>query len=222
MIHTIPSTAWGNGYIAGLVVGEGNFTIAISKVLSCRLGYHVRPIFQIELSRVDEPLLRSVQTFFGFGSINFPKPRKRVKLESPTVRYTVTAIRECGVLESFFSKNPLIGAKAQAFAQWSKCLSVIREGRHTATEGFREIISLRDSINQIRRPSTFRNEYLLKTTASCVVEGRNIKTWTDAETQLVNDFIEGQMTRQSLITTLGRPTASVAAKITRIRSQKKK
>src|SRR5690349_24162865 len=77
---------WARGYLSGLVCGEGNFTVAVVKASTCRLGFHVRPIFQIELGMVDEPLIRAVREFFGFGCVSFPTPRTRAKNGSSTVR----------------------------------------------------------------------------------------------------------------------------------------
>jgi hypothetical protein len=218
----IPKTAWGEGFLSGLVCGEGNFTIAIAKAASCRLGYHVRPIFQIELGRVDEPLIAAVRDFFGFGSISFPAPRKRARNESPTIRYSVTAMADCDRLEAFFASSPLVGVKRLAFAVWCKCLIVIRQGRHTATDGFREIVALRSSINQFRRPSTFREQETLNGTASTVAEARDLAVWSPSEIVLVKKYLLGRMTRPDLVAALGRTTASVANQITRLRKAKGK
>jgi hypothetical protein len=218
----IPKTVWGEGFLSGLVCGEGNFTIAIAKSSSCRLGYHVRPIFQLELGIVDEPLVAAVHGFFGFGGVSFPTTRKRVTNESPTVRYSVTAMADCGRLEAFFTASPLVGVKRLAFDVWCKCLKVIREGRHTATDGFREIVALRSSINQFRRPSTFRDQGHLNETAAAVTEARNLAVWSASEIALVKKYLAGKMTRPELIATLGRTTASVANQITRLRKEEGK
>jgi hypothetical protein len=219
MRKLIPPTEWGKGFVAGLVCGEGNFTIAISRQPSCRLGYHIRPIFQIEMGKIDEHLIVAVRDFFGFGGIIFPAPRTRARNESPTVRYTVTAMADCLRLETFFSSSPLIGAKRLAFGVWCRCLAIIRSGRHTATEGFREIVELRETINQFRRPSTFRTQHTLKGTATEVECQRDLAVCSDTEIKMVLKYLAGKMTRPELIESLGRTTASVANQIKRLRSK---
>ena len=222
MTIAIPKTPWGEGFMSGLVCGEGNFTIAIAKAKSCRLGYHVRPIFQIELGKVDEQLVAAIRDFFGFGSISFPAPRKREGNESPTVRYSVTAMADCVRLETFFAASQLVGVKQRAFNVWCKCLTIIREGRHTATDGFREIVHLRSTINQFRRPSTFRDQAILNDTAAVVTESRELAVWSPSELELVKKYLRGKMTRPELIDMLCRTTASVANQIKRLRNQKGK
>ena len=204
------------GFVAGLVCGEGNFTIAVSRQSNCRLGVHARALFQLEMSRVDERLLISVSEFFGFGYLNYPRPRTRVARESPTCKYLVTDINGCMSLIDFFTENPLIGAKQESFEKWAKCVRVIRSGRHTSDDGMREILRLRDGMNPFRRPSSYvqpaAHEALLRPTG-----GRVIHPWSDHELDIARQYLAGQITRKSLGDQLDRTTASVAAQLTRMR-----
>ena len=213
---TDPSSAWDCGFVSGLVCGEGNFTIAIPKVRSCRLGYHVRPVFQVELSVVDELLIRQLLAFFGFGSVSYCS-RIRSANESATIRWSVTAMADCRSIESFFLANPLIGAKGRAFEIWRRCLSIIQQNKHTSTEGFLEIVSLREEINQNSRPRNFRNRAHLEASPLPVLKARLLKVWTVDEKELVARYIELGGNRAKLIQKLGRSEASVATQITRQR-----
>ena len=207
---------WMRGFISGLVCGEGNFTIAVAKQSNCKLGYHARAIFQIELHINDAPLLEIVKDFFGFGGIVYPKPRTRVRNESPTCRYFVTAIPDCKKLVDFFTANPLVGMKQRAFEVWAQCLVVIADGRHTSSDGFNVILELRESINQMRRPSTFRGAEHIE--ASSVQDGRRIESWTAEEEGQIRRYLAGQMTRQALNEALGRGIASISNKVVRMRA----
>jgi LAGLIDADG endonuclease len=204
---------WAAGFICGLVCGEGSFGINVTKSPSCRIGFHARPVFQLELHRCDEELICSVKAFFGFGSVNYPKPRTRARNESPTCKYVATAITDCEALVRFFTANPLVGAKNRSFSAWSQCIALLRTGRHTSTEGFAEILRLRAGINQTRRPSTFRMEAPTDADA----QGRILATWTADELQLVHQYLAGALSRGELVVRLGRSTASVANQITRLR-----
>ncbi len=207
---------WTRGFISGLVCGEGNFTIAVAKRPACRLGYHVRAIFQIELHINDAPLLEMVREFFGFGGIVYPKPRTRARNESPTCRYFVTAVPDCKKLVAFFTVNRLIGTKQRAFETWAACLEIIAAGRHTSSEGFTAILDLRESINQMRRPSTYRG--IAQVDAVAVQDGRRLASWTAEEEAHVYRYLAGQMTRQALNAVLGRSVASISNKIVRMRT----
>ena len=208
-----------NGFVAGLVCGEGNFTIAVVKSDSCRLGYHVRPIFQIELSIKDINLLETVRNFLGTGCIYFPKPRTRVRAESPTCRYTVSAIHDCTIIAAFFRTNPVLGIKQGAFETWDKCLAIIERGEHTDTNGFNRILELRKNINQIRRPSTYREQEMITSTAREVSERRMFAVWSDTEISLVRAYVKGEIQRPALEEVIHRSPASLANQITRVRKQ---
>lgn len=208
---------WMSGFISGLVCGEGNFTIAIAKQPHCKLGYHVRAIFQIELHIADAGLLKKVKAFFGVGGINHPKPRTRVRNESPTCRYFVTAIPDCKKLVEFFRANPLVGVKQQAFEVWAQCLEVIAAGRHTSSEGFNQIVEMRAGINQIRRPSTFRAVEQIE--ATDVSDGRRLATWTAEEETQITRYLAGQITRGELNKIIGRSVPSISNKIKRMRRE---
>ncbi len=210
---------WMAAFFSGLVCGEGNFCITIAKNPNTRLGYHVRPIFQVEMHETDKPLLELMHAFFGFGSIIHPKPRTRVVNESPTVKYVVTAINDCFRLADFFQQNPLIGSKQQSFDVWFECLSIIKTGRHNSSEGFREIVEARKGLNRIRRPSTFRTFDIPEDVPPVVVTGRKISSWTKDEEALVRRYVRGDMTRPDLDSLLLRDTASISNKIVRMRKR---
>jgi hypothetical protein len=213
------SRDWMSGFIAGLVCGEGNFTIAIAKNDACRLGYHVRPIFQIELSIKDLLLLEVVRDFLGVGCIYFPKPRTRVHNESPTCRYTVSAIGDCCTIAAFFQSNPVLGIKQGAFEVWVECLAIIERGEHTDSSGFSRIVELRQNINQIRRPSTYREQEIITETARQISQRRTLSVWNDTEIALVRSYVTGEIQRSELEKAIHRSPASLSNQITRIRKR---
>lgn len=206
-------------FISGLVCGEGNFTIAVCKAPHTKLGYHVRPIFQIELHQNDEPLLRKVKDFFGLGSFCLPKMRENRPNSSPSCRYSVTAINDCLKLVQFFEKNPLIGMKQKAFEVWRECLKIIVQGRHTTTEGFNEIIRIRSNINQVRRPPTFRLEKTLSEAANKTDIARRILMWTGEEERIIEKYLLGAITRREVDARIPRNKASLSNKIVRMRKE---
>jgi len=207
------------GFVSGLVCGEGNFSISITRNESCRLGYHVRPIFQIELHRHDAPLLELLRDFFGFGGINYPKPRTRQRNESPTCKYVVTSISDCLALSRFFIENPLIGVKQQGFLVWTECLAIIASGEHTSSEGFRQIAEKRAQINHIRRPSTHRGYDALTEDARSAATPRKLRMWSKDEEALIFDYLYGAITRQELQERTGRHGPSLDNKISRLRKR---
>lgn len=124
---------------------------------------------------------------------------------------------DCHSIEAFFIANPLIGAKQRAFEMWRRCLSLIRQNRHTSTEGFLEIVSLRSQINQTSRPRSFRTQQQLEASAIPVIKPRLLEIWTNEEKEMVARYITLGGNRTHLIETLGRSEASVSNQITRQR-----
>ena len=216
---TIRTTEWMSGFMSGLVCGEGNFAVAIAKHPQARLGFTVHPIFQIELSKKDRPLLETVRDFFGCGGLYDPKPRIRARNESPTSRYMVGSLSGCTIIERFFRTNPLIGIKQQAFEIWCQCLELIRNHEHTSYRGFMKIAELRHTMNQIRRPSTYRDYENLIDAAKKVDPARIMTRWSPEELQLIDDYFHGHMTRQELNEKIERPMPSIDNKITRLRKR---
>lgn len=211
------NNTWMAGFVSGLVCGEGNFTVAIVKCPTCKLGYSVRAVFQIELHIHDARLLEQIRDFFGFGYVNYPKPRTRSKNESPTCRYYVTAIPDLFKLVEFFKTSPLIGVKQNSFEIWSQCIEIIAQGRHTSKAGFDEIVTLRSNVNHIRRPSTYR--VAEEITSPNVVDGRKISSWTIEEKSHIQRYLLDQISRSELDTVLKRSEASISNKISRMRHE---
>lgn len=212
---------WVRGYISGLVCGEGNFTVLVSRVKTCRTGFHVQAIFQIELIIDDAPLLEWLKGCWGFGGICYPKPRTRMKKESPTVRYYVSSLENCQNVRKFFEENPLMGLKQKSFNAWCACLDVIATGRHTTTDGLSEILKLRENLNQTKRPmaALLDADDVIK---EHLPNSHNIgmKSWTRSEKSLAEDYLNGLITRSELLTKTGRSEASVANYLSRMRKLK--
>lgn len=209
---------WVKGYISGLVCGEGNFTVSVSRSKTCRTGFHVQALFQIELIIDDAPLLEWLKKYWGFGWICYPKPRTRVKKESPTVRYYTSSLEDCQSVRRFFEKSPLMGVKQKSFNSWCLCLDVIKTGRHTTTDGLSEILKLRENINPTKRPIS-----TLLDAGDVIKEhlpnSHNIamKSWTRSEKVLAENYLNGLISRTDLIKMTGRSEASVANYLSRMR-----
>ena len=212
--------AWVSGYISGFTCGEGSFCIAIQKSKNARLGYHARPLFQIELTVEDAPILEAIKEFFGFGSIYYPAPRTRVRKESTTCRFAVSAIEDCFRLADFFRANPLLGLKQKSFNRWCECLEIIAANQHTTNDGFLKLASLRSEINSTGRPNTFFLEENLSPVSDKGGNARLLKVWNKEEIEVLNKYLDGSMTRSEMLSQIERSLASINNKIVRIRKSR--
>ena len=70
---------------------------------SNRLGWRVRPVFQITLHKKDTDLLEHIQNSFGVGSIYSQGPQ--------SIQFRVESIKELSTIINHFDKYPLITHK---------------------------------------------------------------------------------------------------------------
>jgi hypothetical protein len=82
-----------------------------------------------------------------------------------------------------------------------------------------EIVKLRESINQIRRPSTFRDFEALIDAAKKVDVGRSLDWWSPEEIAWIQQYLEGAITRQELNGVIHRSLPSLNNQISRVRKK---
>ena len=56
-------------WVTGFVDGEGCFTVSISQNQDTKVGWQVRPRFQIAIHVKDKPLLEDVKNYLRVGQI---------------------------------------------------------------------------------------------------------------------------------------------------------
>lgn len=56
-------------YITGLIEGEGCFCISISKHKTNKVGFEVRPMFEVEMIFEDRHLLERIYEYFKCGKL---------------------------------------------------------------------------------------------------------------------------------------------------------
>jgi hypothetical protein len=130
-------------YITGFSDGEASFHISILKHSSYKLGYHVLPIFTIQLHYKDLALLELIKLYFNVGKVSLKKNKTNT-----TVIYTVQSIKDlCNVIIPHFDKYSLLTKKKADFILFKQIINLMVQGKHLTCEGFREIISLKASMN---------------------------------------------------------------------------
>jgi hypothetical protein len=89
----------------------------------------------------DRALLSSIQAFFGVGNIRSNKATN-------SVTYSVCSIKELEVLINHFDSYPLITQKFVEYKFFKQVLLLIKSKKHLTTEGIKEIVSIRASMNK--------------------------------------------------------------------------
>lgn len=128
-------------FITGLIVGEGCFTISISKSKKYKLGFRVEPTFKMELHSRDLALILELQRYFGFGSISIYKTR-------PVIKYSVSAINELTKsIIPHFENYPLLSQKAVDFNFFKQIVEFRTKEIPLTIEGFHKIVNIKASMN---------------------------------------------------------------------------
>lgn len=141
-LHTIDLTndkldPW---FITGFTDAEGSFMLTISKTAETRIGYRIRPIYQIELSERDLELLKKIQAFFGgIGFIT--------KATKGCLAFRVRSLEELKIIIAHFDSYPLKTKKRADFELFKLAVSKLINKEHLKLKGFKEVLSIRASMN---------------------------------------------------------------------------
>ena len=129
-------------YIAGLVEGEGCFSIAIYKNKKYKIKYHVYPSFTIQMHIRELPLLKKVQNVLQCGRIYYNE-------RDNTVNYKI--YKQSDLLNKvipFFNKYQFHGCKKHSFEIFKEIMLIISTNKHTTQEGINRLFFLKDKINK--------------------------------------------------------------------------
>ena len=130
-------------FVTGFTDAEGSFSISISidKRIKGRLGWAVKPSFQISLNSKDIDLLLQLKEFFGCGLII----NKNTRNES---NFRVNSLWDLtNIIIPHFSNYPLISQKAADFILFKQIVKLIENKVHLTEDGIQKIINIKASIN---------------------------------------------------------------------------
>ena len=130
-------------FVTGFTDAEGSFgvSIYIDKRIKKRIGWAIKPSFQISLNSKDINLLLQLQEFFGCGVI----VKKNTRNEAS---FRVNSIQDLtNYIIPHFSNYSLLSQKAADFLLFTKIVKIINNKMHLTEKGLQQIINLRASIN---------------------------------------------------------------------------
>jgi hypothetical protein len=104
-----------------------------------KVGYQVQIFFLINLHDKDLELLSKIQSYFDGGNI-----RKHGKTTSS---FRIASLKNLRAVISHFDKYPLITRKQADYKLFKQALDFIINKKHLTTEGFKEILNIKASMN---------------------------------------------------------------------------
>jgi len=129
-------------FVTGFTDGEGSFIISVTKNSESSLGFRVKAIFRINLSKEDLELLKLIQSYFD-GAGNIGEDYKGI------CSYTFYSLDEiCNILIPHFDKYPLISQKLADYILFKKAVMLIKNKSHLTEQGLKAIIGIKASLNR--------------------------------------------------------------------------
>jgi len=128
-------------FVTGFVDAEGCFGVTISRDPVNKTGWRVKPAFDIGLHKKDLALLKLIQNYFNKIGI--------ISVQSKDlVRFRVFSQKDFMAIIDHFDQYPLLTQKRTDFEFFKKICIMMKNKEHTTLEGFREIVSIRSSLNK--------------------------------------------------------------------------
>ena len=134
-------------YMAGLVDGEGCFSVTFNRHKNNRL-LEVRLLFEIELREDDKEILERVRETLGCGNIYYLN-YERYKKWRPHYKYKVSNLRDITQkIIPFFKKYPLQAKKKHSFTLFCNVAELMLAKHHLTQRGIEEIKVLREGLRR--------------------------------------------------------------------------
>lgn len=131
-------------YLAGFVDGEGSFNVSLRKrEEDYRMNWQV--VLTFNVSQRDKTVLVFLKRYLGCG---------RLQKRKDGVYYYVIANSRVIIerIVPFFTKFSFLSSKMKRnFSIFRKISQMVFEGKHLTSEGLKEIVDLREKLNEGRR-----------------------------------------------------------------------
>ena len=129
-------------YLAGFVDGEGSFNVSVKKRDNCRREWKIEASFNV--SQKERVILALLKRWLGCGTLR----ERRDGVIYYEVR-NIKALKEKVI--PFFERFRFLSAKKKRnFSIFKRIVKKMNEGKHLTPEGLKEIMELRESLNQGR------------------------------------------------------------------------
>jgi len=126
-------------FLTGFADAESSFVLSITKSNNVKSGWVIKPRFQISLHKKDLFILEAIKNYLGVGEI--------YTQGVASIQYRVFSINDLKVVLDHFDQFPLISKKFVDYFLFKQAYLLLANQEHLTPEGFRQIISIKASIN---------------------------------------------------------------------------
>ncbi len=129
-------------FLAGLIEGEGSFTVSIKEHPTARYGFYVDPEFFIYQHKTGRKLLEMAREIFGTGRI-YPKPGNPEVLV-----FAITARRSLREkVLPFIDKYMVFSAKKRELSLFKEIVLALERKEHLSPAGLARIVEKAYALN---------------------------------------------------------------------------
>lgn len=125
-------------WLTGFIDGEGSFIVTVYKNKN-KVGWAIKPEFQISLHVRDKVLLEKIQNYFQIGNI-FTNSKGRVS-------FRVQSPRDLEKICAHLDLYPLKTQKLSDYILFKKVLKIILNKEHLTISGLLKVVAIKASMN---------------------------------------------------------------------------
>ena len=126
-------------WVTGFVDGEGSFSVLIVQKNKLKVGWEVKPRFQLEVHKRDLGVIEEIKNFFVAGKIS--------KYGPDAVQLRFESRKDLASVYLHFKKFKLITMKNADFELCCEVQDIIERGEHLTPYGLRKIVAIRAAMN---------------------------------------------------------------------------
>lgn len=104
-----------------------------------KIGWQVKPIFQLNLHKKDLKILEAVQKTWGVGKI--------YKHGQDSFMYRVTSLKNLRVITNHFHNYPLITQKLADYLLFKQSIYLIQKKLHLTEKGLLKLLGIKSVLN---------------------------------------------------------------------------
>jgi LAGLIDADG endonuclease len=141
------------GWVSGIIDGEGCFCVNVNRCTAVRLGWQVRPELVVTQGARSVGALETLQEFFKCGAIY--RNTRRDNHREDVYRWCVRRGEDLRKrIVPFVREVPLRTAKAHDFDAFVEVLELMDVGQHLEVDGVAEIATIVEGMNR-KAPSQY-------------------------------------------------------------------
>ena len=129
-------------FVTGFADAESCFSLNVGlcpRNKKFKIGWEVKPSFQIGLHQKDKALLEQILSYFSAGNIS--------QQGSQSLQFRVQSVKDLKLVINHFDKYPLISQKWADYQLFKQAIRLMEQKEHLTEAGLAKIVAIKASMN---------------------------------------------------------------------------